>query len=698
MRCMAAFLFIALAVCGSVRAGEHPWNNKRIYYIIENAGHLVEKGYFVRRSGSYQKAPCLIIDEEKSFYAPASATPSAPIRSIRIRTLTTLEGFALQRTETSLMENDDSRETITVVGGEAVFDTRGAYGRPGVVPVPGDVLFEIGGEWLRSRAPLPGTEEMSTANVLDRVTRGVVATQVYALDAGVPASASGGANTVTALRAEIATPGLPPVLARYTQDGRLLRLEGSGMVYQVVERDAYEAGKIPPQLAAPSLANPPALAGDSGLSGSDPFGSLASGDDAAPAAPVSLQNAGPVIPVGASVPAWDSFEWLLLSAEPGYEWLGAVAESEYVEVRAAGTALAVTALQNAPYIDSSVMFPMEAPVDLRALLAATDDIPSGHQAVIDAAYVAVMDAESKREERNVLKAVSFLAGWINQYVAVEPWGGYQSSALDALARRAGDSLGHARLFSAMARTLGVPTRLCQGFLATKGRAVNHCWSEAWINGKWIPVDTTVSRVGLPAGYILAERDDGRGVFRFDVAGFMRTAGLRLTLLSAGRETPGGALAELVSGNRRTYAVAEGDWMANLYWGFSLRLPAGWTGQARLNSVEITSPDGRASVRCEALEGDFKAGEDELESTVRSLDENLDQFDEIESRVVSFDGDGATPALYVDFACERDGDALRCRQYIVPRRERALRISFWAPEERFTEYTSAFDQIVASFEF
>ncbi|MCD8349050.1 MAG: hypothetical protein LUC93_00375, partial [Planctomycetaceae bacterium] len=109
-------------------------------------------------------------------------------------------------------------------------------------------------------------------------------------------------------------------------------------------------------------------------------------------------------------------------------------------------------------------------------------------------------------------------------------------------------------------------------------------------------------------------------------------------------------------------------------------------------------DGVGSVKCEALEGDFRAGRAELESTVASLREGLSRFNVIESRVVTFDDEGATPALYIDFTCEEDGVVLRCKQYVVPRRQRAYRISFWAPQNRFGRYSADFDSILASFEF
>ncbi len=679
MRRLLIAIALTLLAAGRApaRAGEHPWNNRRIYYVIEHQGQLIEKGYFVRRTGSYQKEKCWVIDEIKSFYRPGE--PRTPLRSVRTRTLATMDGYALQRTETSLVDGDDSQETITVGGGEAVFETRGAYGRPGRAPVTDDVLFEITGEWLAARNHRVG--RTYAANVLDRMTRGVITTEVSLLERERYETEEAPSVWI----AEIATPGRPPVQARYTRDGRLLRLEGAGMVYQVVSRAYYDIGQIPsPGRVIPGAAG---LEGDDLAAAPPPGGGV-----------LRTRSGTAEIAIAESVPAWDSFAWLLLQAEPANDWAGALRTSDYAEVRATGATTGITALQNAPYLDSDVHFPMEIPADIRPLLASSDLIPSAHEAVIEAAYVAALDGETNREETNVLKAVSYLAGWINQYVAVEEWNGYDSSALDTLARRSGDSLGHARLFAAMARTLGVPTRLCQGFLALPGRAVNHCWAEAWINGGWVPVDTTVSRVGLPAGYVLTERDDGKGMFRSDFADFMRGRGLRLRLVSAGRETPGGESAELVVGNRSTYAATEGNWMANLYWGFALRLPRSWTGDARLNSVELTSPDGRASARCEALEGDFRAGRAELESTVASLRSSLTRFRAIDSRITAFDDGGATAALYVDFTCFQEGRQLRCRQYVVPRRQRAFRISFWAPEDRFAEYTAAFDRILASFEF
>lgn len=676
-----AFLIPVLAVilaCARAPAGEHPWTGKRIHYVTHFHGELREKGFFIRREGSYKKRPCVISEEEKFVFA---GDPGNPVQAVKIRSLTTPDGEALQRHETVLI-GQPGREIVDIADGEALFEASGVFGSSARTPVPDGLIFEISGEWLAKRNPGVGASHV--VDVLDRPNRRVVRVRVDILDLLSPAADGGPAVWL----AEMSVEGRPSFQARFTSDGRLLRLDSGDMVYQVVGREDYELGRLPPSA--------PPRGGDSGFS-ADFSGERIAGD---PAAGVRAgRRSGDVsIPVGETVPAWDAFAWLMLRAEPAHEWNNYLISSEYSQIRFNGVDAVISAVRNAPRIDAEAVFPMAAPAELQPFLAASEFVPATHPSIIDAAYAAVYDSDARRGESNIVRAVSFLAGWINQAVGPGDWRGYDSSALDALASRSGDSLAQARLFSAMARTLGVPTRLCQGFLVRADRATLHFWSEAWVNGSWIPVDTTVGRVGLPAGYVLAERTGGEGGFTFDFASFLSEPDRRLRLLTAGRDTPGGGMAELVVGDRHTYAYSEGDWLANLYWGFALRLPASWRGRARLDSVEMTSPDGQASVKCEALPGEFRAGEEELRSNIASLRSALSRFRLIDDRVVSFDPDGATPALFMDFTCVQDGVSLRCRQYVVPRRQRAFRISFWAPADKFTAYVPDFDSIVASLEF
>lgn len=682
---IAALLLMVIAPAGlsiQAAAGEHPWENKRIYYVQEAQGRLVEKGFFVRRTGSYQKAPCIVTEEERFYFSEHD--DKNPTRSVRIRTQTTPEGVALQRSE-EVVTGSPGRELITIEDGEARFDNSGSYGQSTRIPVPAGALFEVTGEWLAQISLRKG--KIYEVDVIDRYSHSVVSETVEILGR----LSAGDTEAPSVWVAEFRSMGRPPMQARFTSDGRLLRLESAGLAYQVVEREDYEAGRIPTRAASPPEPPPPQLQAGDDFQIPDTYARQ-------PRDPSTDRRGNVAIPIGATVPAWDNFAWVILQAAPPGEWQSIILPSEYSQLEYNGAVTTITAMRNAPRVDTAARLPMAVPPDIQPYLTHTETIPSNNQSIIDAAYQAVSDSDARSGETNVLKAVSYLAGWINQTIQLQEWSGYGSTAVDTLNRRSGDSAGHARLFAAMARTLGIPSRVCQGFLATTGRAVQHCWAEAWISGGWVPVDTTVSRVGLPAGYVMAERSAGDGIFHVDFASFMRTPGLSLTLASAGRETPGGRLAELIIGDRRTYAYAEDDWMANLYWGFALRLPPTWTGSAKLNSVEMASPDRQASVKCEALPGDYRAGREELESNIASLRQNLSRFRLIDSRVVSFDPEGATPALFIDFTCQQDGMNLRCRQYIVPRRQRAFRISFWATANQFNNYTSAFDGILATFEF
>ena len=75
-----------------------------------------------------------------------------------------------------------------------------------------------------------------------------------------------------------------------------------------------------------------------------------------------------------------------------------------------------------------------------------------------------------------------------------PGRGSNINALETLKKRRGDHLAHSALFASLTRSLGIPTRSCVGLLLQRSNGIYHSWTEVWINGTWIPVDTTVNRV------------------------------------------------------------------------------------------------------------------------------------------------------------------------------------------------------------
>lgn len=77
------------------------------------------------------------------------------------------------------------------------------------------------------------------------------------------------------------------------------------------------------------------------------------------------------------------------------------------------------------------------------------------------------------------------------------------SALDVLAARRGECQGHAYLYAALARALGVPTRIANGLVYSpelQGFAF-HAWNESFIGGAWIGIDATLGQVGTDATHL-----------------------------------------------------------------------------------------------------------------------------------------------------------------------------------------------------
>jgi hypothetical protein len=82
-----------------------------------------------------------------------------------------------------------------------------------------------------------------------------------------------------------------------------------------------------------------------------------------------------------------------------------------------------------------------------------------------------------------------------------------ASAAEVAKNLEGDCTEHAVLLAAMLRVKKIPSRIAVGMVYIEGRNVfgGHMWTEAWLDGKWIPLDATLGRGGIGAAHIkLAE--------------------------------------------------------------------------------------------------------------------------------------------------------------------------------------------------
>jgi hypothetical protein len=80
-----------------------------------------------------------------------------------------------------------------------------------------------------------------------------------------------------------------------------------------------------------------------------------------------------------------------------------------------------------------------------------------------------------------------------------------ASAAEVAEKLEGDCTEHAVLLAAMLRAKGIPSRVAVGIvyveLNRQPSFGGHMWTEAWLNGKWVPLDATMGRGGTRAGHI-----------------------------------------------------------------------------------------------------------------------------------------------------------------------------------------------------
>ncbi len=92
-----------------------------------------------------------------------------------------------------------------------------------------------------------------------------------------------------------------------------------------------------------------------------------------------------------------------------------------------------------------------------------------------------------------LKQISTISSWVFQNLEKRPVLGIPD-ALSTLESRRGDCNEHAALFAAMARNIGVPTRIAVGVTYHQGAFYYHAWNEVCIGDSWLSVDTTKDQI------------------------------------------------------------------------------------------------------------------------------------------------------------------------------------------------------------
>jgi len=130
-------------------------------------------------------------------------------------------------------------------------------------------------------------------------------------------------------------------------------------------------------------------------------------------------------------------------------------------------------------------------------------------------------------ERDAVAAARKLLFWVNRTLDQTPTFGLPS-ARDILANPTGDCKVHTILFSALARSVGIPTKLAAGVVYKEGFFYYHAWPEIYI-GRWVPVDPTFGQ--FPADVTHLKLNEGKIEDWINIMGLI--GNLKIEILRAG---------------------------------------------------------------------------------------------------------------------------------------------------------------------
>ncbi len=135
------------------------------------------------------------------------------------------------------------------------------------------------------------------------------------------------------------------------------------------------------------------------------------------------------------------------------------------------------------------------PEELGKYLQASYAVPCTNDEVVRTAHEITRGASTR------LECVDALLTWIGENIEPAPVDVF--TALDVLEKKKAECQGHAYLYAALARAVGIPTRVVGGIVYAdefKG-FLYHAWAESHVDGKWTAVDPTTGQVPADATHI-----------------------------------------------------------------------------------------------------------------------------------------------------------------------------------------------------
>ena len=153
--------------------------------------------------------------------------------------------------------------------------------------------------------------------------------------------------------------------------------------------------------------------------------------------------------------------------------------------------------------------------ELQAFLSATAFVEVSHPD-IRAKAMEILDGEV-----NSWRASKKLCKWVYKSITEKKLTGGFNSSLKTLESRSGDCTEHTVLLIAMARSVGIPARICSGLVFSKDAFYYHFWPEVYV-GTWVQMDPSLGQIIADANHVqlqgnILESDTMReyteGIFR-----------------------------------------------------------------------------------------------------------------------------------------------------------------------------------------
>jgi hypothetical protein len=133
-------------------------------------------------------------------------------------------------------------------------------------------------------------------------------------------------------------------------------------------------------------------------------------------------------------------------------------------------------------------------------LLPTGSIQSNHPDIVK------LSSDIIAGETDALKVVERLISWVDREIKDSPADSF--TALNVLRSREGECQAHTYLYAALARAVGIPTKIVSGLVYVEDTGfLYHSWAESYV-GYWLSVDPTLGQVNVDATHIkLIEGED-----------------------------------------------------------------------------------------------------------------------------------------------------------------------------------------------